>query len=139
MFNNPTGQARHRFRRRHEVIGSEAGAEGIELLVRNWESGHTGSTRYDAVVLATGYVRDTHKQLFATVADYLPDFAINRHYQLCTKPAFKPAIFLQGSCEPTYVLSDTLLSVLAARTSEICTALTAFYASSPCKREVTAP
>ena len=50
--------------------------------------------------------------------------------------------FLQGSCEPTHGLSDTLLSILAARTSEICAALdqkTALYASSPCKQEVTAP
>ena len=118
-----TGQARHRFRRRHEVIGSQAGPEGIELNVRDLESGHTESTRYDAVVLATGYVRDTHKRLLAPVADYLPDFAVNRHYQLYTKPEFKPAIFLQGSCEPTHGLSDTLLSILAARTSEICEVL----------------
>ena len=68
--------------------------------------------------------------------------AVNRRYQLYTKPEFKPAIFLQGSCEPTHGLSDTLLSILAARTSEICAALdqkTALYASSPCKQEVTAP
>ncbi|WP_246129645.1 hypothetical protein [Halovibrio variabilis] len=93
-------------------------------------------------MLATGYVRDTHKQLLASVADYLPDFAVNRHYQLYTKPEFKPAIFLQGSCEPTHGLSDTLLSILAARTSEICAAIdqtTALSTSAPCKQEVPAP
>ena len=110
--------------------------------MRDLETGHTDITRYDAVVLATGYVRDTHKQLLAPVADYLPEFAVNRHYQLYTKPEFKPAIFLQGSCEPTHGLSDTLLSILAARTSEICDALdhaAAFYAPSPCKEAATTP
>ncbi|GEN29136.1 hypothetical protein HVA01_27820 [Halovibrio variabilis] len=40
-----TGQARHR----HKVIGSEAGTDGVELLVRDLESSHTESTRYDAL------------------------------------------------------------------------------------------
>lgn len=134
-----TGQVRHRFRRRHEVIGSEASPEGIKLNVRDLETGDTDNTHYDAVVLATGYIRDTHKQLLAPLADYLPSFTVNRHYQLYTKTEFKPAIFLQGSCEPTHGLSDTLLSILAARTKEICDALdqtTTLYTSSPCKHEV---
>ena len=57
------------FPSRHEGIGSQAGPEGVELNVRDLETGHTESTRYDAVVLATGYVRDTHKQILAPVAD----------------------------------------------------------------------
>ncbi|MGP9594834.1 hypothetical protein [Halomonas sp. AOP42-C2-25] len=76
------------------------------------------------------------------IADYLPDFAVNRHYQLYTTPGLKPAIFLQGSCEPTHGLSDILLSILAARTSEICDALdqtTALSTASTCKQEVPTP
>lgn len=118
-----TGEQRHRFRRRHEVEHSDAQEDGIRLHVRDLDSGHSDVTRYDAVVLATGYVRDTHKALLAPVAEYLPEFAVNRHYRLYTTPHFKPAIFLQGCCEPTHGLSDTLLSILAARTSEICEVL----------------
>jgi lysine N6-hydroxylase/L-ornithine N5-oxygenase len=36
---------------------------------------------------------------------------------------FRPAIFLQGACESSHGLSDTLLSVTAVRTDEIGAAL----------------
>ncbi|MFG6175964.1 lysine N(6)-hydroxylase/L-ornithine N(5)-oxygenase family protein [Halomonas sp. THAF12] len=120
-----TGNARHLFRRRHEVDQARASDEGIHLVVRNLEDGHTDEAAYDAVVLATGYQRDTHKSLLDPLADQLSDFAVDRHYRLFTPPHFKPVIFLQGCCEPTHGLSDTLLSILASRTEEITTALCA--------------
>lgn len=118
-----TGEQRHRFRRRHEVTHAESTADGVRLDITELDSGATETVNFDAVVLATGYRRDVHKTLLDPLKPHLGDFAVDRHYRVFTPPHFKPLIFLQGCCEPTHGLSDTLLSILAARTREICEVL----------------
>ena len=71
------------------------------------------------MVLATGYHRDHYKSLLTPLMPYLEDLAVNRQYRINSVPKFKPAIFLQGACESSHGLSDTLLSVTAVRTNEI--------------------
>jgi lysine N6-hydroxylase/L-ornithine N5-oxygenase len=61
--------------------------------------------------------------MLSALAPYLHDFAVDRQYRLQSTPAFCPAIFLQGACESSHGLSDTLLSVTAVRTDEIGEAL----------------
>jgi L-ornithine N5-oxygenase len=87
------------------------------------DSGRESTSRYDAVVLATGYAREQHKALLTPLAPYLGDFSVDRHYRLGSTPDFHPAIFLQGACESSHGLSDTLLSVTSVRTGEIGNAL----------------
>lgn len=110
---------RHRFLRRYEVHGVGVSDSGIRLTLMDLNSGQESSACYDAVVLATGYERDAHKTLLAPLAQHLGDFSVGRHYRLRGTPQFKPAIFLQGACEASHGLSDTLLSVTAVRTGEI--------------------
>ena len=50
-------------------------------------------------------------------------FSVDRQYRLQSTDNFRPAIFLQGACESSHGLSDTLLSVTAVRTYEIGQAL----------------
>jgi L-ornithine N5-oxygenase len=114
-----TGQERHRFLRRHEVRSARATANGIFLAMRDLDAGHEKTERYDAVVLGTGYERDMHKSLLAPLAPYLGDFEVDRFYRLQSSPQLLPRIYLQGACEATHGLSDTLLSVTAVRTHEI--------------------
>ncbi|KAF0809369.1 L-lysine 6-monooxygenase [Alcanivorax sp. S71-1-4] len=118
-----TGSQRHRFRRRHEVEAVAADDAGVHLRVANLDTGDSDSTRYDGVVLATGYQRQVHRELLAPLQPWLGDCQVNRHYQVQAAEGFRPAVFLQGCCEPTHGLSDTLLSVMAVRTAEICQAL----------------
>jgi L-ornithine N5-oxygenase len=125
------GEARHRFLRRHEVRGVQASAEGIRLTLHDLNAGRETTALYDAVVLATGYEREQHKSLLAPLAAYLPGFDVDRQYRLKGVPGFRPAIFLQGACEATHGLSDTLLSVTAARTGEISEALMSTQAPAP--------
>ncbi len=80
---------------------------------------------FDTVVLATGYRRDDHKRLLAGVAEHIDGYAVARDYRLRTEEAFLPRIYLQGCCEDSHGLSDTLLSVLAVRSVEILDALLA--------------
>lgn len=119
------GAQRLRFLRRHDLHGVDAGSDGIYLALVDHNSGQRTVSRYDAVVLATGYRREQHKSLLTALAPYLGDFSVDRHYRLQTSDHFQPAIFLQGACEATHGLSDTLLSVTALRTAEIGHALLA--------------
>jgi lysine N6-hydroxylase/L-ornithine N5-oxygenase len=115
-----TGNARHRFLRRHEVATARALPEGnIQLVLRDLNAGCEYSAIYDAVVLATGYRRDSHRALLKPLSPYMGNFEVDRHYQLKSTSNFRPAVFLQGACESSHGLSDTLLSVTAVRTDEI--------------------
>ncbi|MGC4060238.1 MAG: lysine N(6)-hydroxylase/L-ornithine N(5)-oxygenase family protein [Aquabacterium sp.] len=118
-------EERHRFLRRHEVTSTRADQEGIHLTLLDMNQQREHSATYDAVILATGYRRDRHKSLLAPLSPYLQDFAVDRHYRLRAHPQFLPAVFLQGACETSHGLSDTLLSVTASRTGEIGQALVA--------------
>jgi len=126
-----TGGNRLRFLRRHDIRSATADGQGVRLVLwdRNAQREHT--VRYDAVVLATGYVREHHKALLAPLAGYLGDYTVDRHYRVQAAPGFRPAIYLQGACEDSHGLSDTLLSVTSVRTGEIGSALLAAPAGTP--------
>lgn len=119
------GAERHRFLRRHEVTQVATDTNGVHLGLHDLNAGRDHIVRYDAVILATGYARDHHKTLLDPLASYLGDFSADRHYRLRTTPDFGPSIFLQGACESSHGLSDTLLSITAVRTGEIGAALAA--------------
>lgn len=114
-----TGRHRHRFLRRHEVRSARAAADGIHLTLLDFDTQRESTERYDAVVLGTGYERDRHRSLLQPLAPYLGDFTVDRHYRVQAVPHFRPGIYLQGACEASHGLSDTLLSVTAVRTQEI--------------------
>ncbi|MBF9267086.1 lysine N(6)-hydroxylase/L-ornithine N(5)-oxygenase family protein, partial [Paracidovorax cattleyae] len=114
-----TGGRRLRMLRQHEVRAARADASGVYFTFHDRESGEESTVRYDAAVLATGYERAAHRDVLAPLAPYLGDFTVDRHYRVQTAPGFRPAIFLQGACESSHGLSDTLLSVTAVRTGEI--------------------
>ena len=113
------GTSQHRFLRRHAVKKAIAQPDGIQFTLYDLNNDCEKISTYDAVVLATGYHRDHYKALLAPLMPYLKDCSVNRQYRMDSIPTFKPAIFLQGACEASHGLSDTLLSVTAVRTSEI--------------------
>jgi L-ornithine N5-oxygenase len=117
------GNPRHQFLRRHDVIAAQAEAGGIQLQLNDQESGSTVNARYDAVILATGYRRQTHQALLAPLAPWLGQMEVDRHYQVIGNEQFLPRVFLQGGCEASHGLSDTLLSITAIRSHEIGSAL----------------
>ncbi|MDR6599846.1 lysine/ornithine N-monooxygenase [Achromobacter deleyi] len=126
-----TRQARHQLRRRCQVDavevvdGADGDDQGVALTLFDRDTHRSEVVRYDAVILATGYVRDHHKQLLAPLAPYLEDHAIDRHYRLRADARLKPAIYVQGGSETTHGISDSLLSILAIRSQEIGNALRA--------------
>jgi len=114
---------RHAFRCRTQVQSATAGEHGIRLHLRDVATGLEEAQHYDAVILATGYERKSHKSLLAPLADYLGDFDVERSYRVKATPNLKAGVFVQGFSEANHGLSDTLLSVLPARAWEISEAL----------------
>jgi L-ornithine N5-oxygenase len=80
----------------------------------------------DALMLATGYVRNAHETLLKQVQPLRPqghnEWRVGRDYAVHldrNKVSAKAGIWLQGCNESTHGLSDSLLSVLATRGGEI--------------------
>ncbi|WP_323118193.1 lysine N(6)-hydroxylase/L-ornithine N(5)-oxygenase family protein [Burkholderia alba] len=125
---NVADDPRHRLLANAGIEAVQRTANGqIELTLRDRLTGHARAERFDALVLATGYRRDTHLALLEGLAPHLGDALaqgdVARDYRLATPAAFKPRIYLQGCCEDSHGLSDTLLSVLALRSDEIAASL----------------
>lgn len=114
-----SGVARHAFRTLTTVEKATATDAGVELAVRNNATGELTVRRYDAVVLATGYERQMHRTLLAPLEQYLGSFEVDRNYKLITDERCKAAIYMQGFCQASHGLSDTLLSILPVRADEI--------------------
>lgn len=134
-----SGVERHRFLRRHAVKKAIAQPKGIQFILQDLNTNQERIVAYDAVVLATGYHRDHYKSLLASLMPYVKDLRVDRQYRVCGTPHFKPAIFLQGACEASHGLSDTLLSVTAVRTNEIAQAVIHLLSQSksrPSKRTI---
>jgi hypothetical protein len=114
-----SGIARHAFRTLTTIEKATATERGIELAVRNNATGEVTVRVYDAVVLATGYERQMHRKLLAPLEAYLGDFEVDRNYKLITDERCKAGIYMQGFCQASHGLSDTLLSILPIRADEI--------------------
>lgn len=108
------------------VLAAQDSRGGIELVLGSVNASDDGATetrRYDAVVLATGYRRESHHRLLAPLAPYLGHCEVDREYRVRADAALRAPVFLQGFCQASHGLSDTLLSVLPARAAEIAAAL----------------
>ncbi|HDS1737860.1 SidA/IucD/PvdA family monooxygenase [Pseudomonas sp. BP8] len=116
-------QFRHNVLCRRDVEAVVATRDGLELTLRDLATGQQQTHRYDAVILATGYERRSHRDLLAPLQGYLDDFSADRNYRVLASPDLQASVYLQGFCETTHGLSDTLLSVLPARAAEIGQAL----------------
>jgi len=118
-----SGSERHAFLCRR-MIESAIDVDGrVQLQLRDLATGSSEARRYDAVILATGYERRSHRELLAPLKDYLDDFRVDRDYQLLARPELETPVFIQGFSQHSHGLSDTLLSVLPARSGEIAAAL----------------
>lgn len=92
----------------------------------------------DALMVATGYVRDAHEQLLEQVRSLRPAGQVSwnpgRDYRVSLdseKVSPHAGIWLQGCNEKTHGLSDSLLSILAVRGGEIVNSVFAEKLSEP--------
>lgn len=118
-----TGKEQHRFLSNRDIVAVHNDGKIVSLTLRNKDTGQEQVEEYDGVVLATGYNRDGHERLLAPMADWLSSQGVERCYRLPMAEGCHANVFLQGCCEETHGLSDTLLSVLAVRSQEVVDAL----------------
>jgi L-ornithine N5-oxygenase len=111
-----------------ELSGLEQ--DGDRVIAAFYDSAHerVETLEADGVVLATGYRRDRRHPLLRELEAYFVSdggggYRVTRDYRVVTAESFAPQVFLQGFCEGTHGLADTLLSVLPARCAEILQAL----------------
>ncbi|OJD10180.1 hypothetical protein AJ78_08700 [Emergomyces pasteurianus Ep9510] len=102
----------------------------VDLQLKDTQSGrveYTGS-RYDLVVLATGYTRNPFASMLKPLEQILEvpktgeQYHVDRDYRLRFlqgRVKNDAGIWLQGCCESSHGLSDSLLSILAVRSSKV--------------------
>lgn len=108
---------------RSEIAHVRAVPAGIEIEAFDTFSGNRLRNSYDAVILATGYDRESPLPFLEPIREHIEGCEIDRNYRLVTGKSFQPEIYLQGYSEASHGLSDTLLSVLAFRSAEIADSL----------------
>lgn len=112
------GTSRHALLPRRQIAAAEVRDGNVQLTLRDLTDDSHEQRDFDAVILATGYRRDQHVGLLSGMSNYLESLEPDRHYRLKLKGS-QSCIYLQGCCELSHGLSDTLLSVLAIRSREI--------------------
>ena len=103
---------------RRDISRVDVDDGGLRLTLRDLATDSQQELGFDAVILATGYRRNQHHELLAGLGGYLESLTPDRHYCLNLRDS-DARIYLQGCCETTHGLSDTLLSVLAVRSREV--------------------
>lgn len=117
----------HKITAWREVIGFEECSNGqlrLKLKDTSNEEISTSESSFDLAILGTGYERNGHEILLEPTRHLLQEnrFAVERNYRLKFRKdavANDCGIWLQGCCEDSHGLSDTLLSVLAVRGGEM--------------------
>ncbi|EER23633.1 PAK- GC kinase Sid1 [Coccidioides posadasii str. Silveira] len=112
---------------------SDAGRSQVELQFKNTMTGQSETLdKYDLVILATGYKRNPFTTVLKQLEPILEtgpageQFCVDRKYRLAFLPGKvrrDAGIWLQGCCESTHGLSDSLLSILSVRSSELLDAI----------------
>lgn len=117
------GDPRHAFLPRHQITAIETADHKVSMALLDKSSGTQSWTTYDGVVLATGFHRQGHQSLLKDLTPWMAAEKADRSYRLPMVANCTARVFLQGCCEDTHGLADTLLSVLAVRSDEVVASL----------------
>jgi len=118
-----TGEGSHQHLRCHDIQEVALKDDKVALRLNDTINNAQSWNEYDAIILATGYRYDEFNQMLSSIEPLIENKSVERSYQLQMKSDCDVKIFLQGCCESSHGLSDTLLSILAVRSQEIVEAL----------------
>ncbi len=118
------GRERCRFVPFLELQRVEEDEERVRMSFRDVMQDGEVVLEADALVLCTGYVWRKEHPLLDSLApwlerDDLGGYRVRRDYGIATRQGFKPNVYLQGYCEDTHGISETVLSLLPVRAKEI--------------------
>lgn len=99
---------------------SEDASGTVSARFENRMTDETHTKKVDGAVLCTGYDWPRRHPLLDGIATYLrPDdvggYRVLRDYRIESDDALDPRVFLQGYCEDTHGISETVLSLLPVR------------------------
>lgn len=117
-----SGEARHGIKRFQKLQSVNKGDNCLRITLRSTLTDEISFLNADAVICATGYSRKNNCKLLKHIEPYMiikGKPTLTRRYALETTAKFKPSIFIQGMSENSHGISDTLLSVISTRASEI--------------------
>jgi L-ornithine N5-oxygenase len=122
------GTQRHRIRPLLDLTGVSDTGDAFRLEFQNLALDQPEFLDADGVVLATGYERSRRLPLLEQLSSYLDandqgEYHVGRCYRLAARPNFTARVFMQGFCEHSHGLSDTLLSDLPIRAEQILRAM----------------
>ncbi|NJL28008.1 MAG: lysine N(6)-hydroxylase/L-ornithine N(5)-oxygenase family protein [Thermoanaerobaculia bacterium] len=118
------GKERARFLPFLDLERVEEGADGVTVTYRHVQHGHRVTLEADALVLCTGFVWRKEHRLIEGLAPWFErdrqgGYQVRRDYAIASAPGFKPNVYLQGYCEQTHGISETVLSLIPVRAREI--------------------
>ncbi|KAL8641313.1 MAG: hypothetical protein Q9226_008653 [Calogaya cf. arnoldii] len=111
-----------------EVVGFEKDDQKFRLRLKNTSSSSgdvsISDDSFDLAILGTGYERKGHETLLEPTRGLLAEegFKVSRDYRVKYRTDVVKegcGVWLQGCCEDTHGLGDTLLSMLAVRGGEM--------------------
>ena len=132
------GRERYRFLRFRKIQRVSLSDGRFEIPMTDASSGRSETRAYDHVILATGYRSDALERLLEPLEVDARACRASRDYRFPLagqgEAQGEAAVYLQGCCEASHGLNDTLLSVLAVRSKEIAESLFAGLLQSELKR-----
>ncbi|MFL6160604.1 MAG: lysine N(6)-hydroxylase/L-ornithine N(5)-oxygenase family protein [Jatrophihabitantaceae bacterium] len=115
-----TGADRLRMRTMVEITGARMVDGEVEISLTDRKTGAIDRLRCDLVLLGTGFAKQMPK-LVRGIAESVGvgEVSVDRNYRMQLPPHVQAGCYLQGMNEATHGIADSLLSVLAIRSSEI--------------------
>ena len=103
-----------------EIVDARSDGDEVALTLLDRKSGKRSELRCDVVMLGTGFVKEmpmmTRNLAAAAGASAV---TVDRKYRMQLPPNVEARVYLQGVNEATHGIADSLISVLAVRSSEI--------------------
>lgn len=103
-----------------EIVDAQTDGDDVVLSLLDRKSGGRTELRCDVVMLGTGFVKEMPRVAQNLAADVgASAVAVDRSYRMQLPENVTGRVYLQGVNEATHGIADSLISVLAARSSEI--------------------
>jgi L-ornithine N5-oxygenase len=119
-----SGRRRGQIRPFLELEGLEEGSSSVVAQFRDLKQEERLEIEADGIVLCTGYSWLKEHPLLCELAagferDDLGGYRVERDYHIGSRSDFRPQVYLQGYCEDTHGISETVLSLLPVRARDI--------------------
>jgi L-ornithine N5-oxygenase len=103
-----------------EIVEARLDCDDVVLTLLDRKSGRRSELRCDVVMLGTGFAKEMPRmtQNLAAAAG-ATTVAVDRKYRMRLPDNIEARVYLQGVNEATHGIADSLISVLAVRSSEI--------------------